>query len=106
MKILLRALCAGLAISSLPTMASVTYQDIVSAATNPDDLSRQALVTIFGDVVTNPLSTSAPTLIGSMFWVFNNIIAVLAIVWLVSAMLCVRGIRDRYSAPGAILSAY
>lgn len=58
MKILLRALCAGLAISSLPAMASVTYQDIVSAATNPDDLSRQALVTIFGDVVTNPLSTS------------------------------------------------
>src|SRR5699024_10517662 len=74
-KILLRALCAGLAISSLPAMASVTYQDIVSAATNPDDLSRQALVTIFGDVVTNPLSTSDPTLIGSMFWVFNNIIA-------------------------------
>ncbi|EFO1639444.1 traY protein, partial [Escherichia coli] len=27
MKILLRALCAGLAISSLPAMASVTYQD-------------------------------------------------------------------------------
>lgn len=80
-KILLRALCAGLAISSLPAMASVTYQDIVSAATNPDDLSRQTLVTIFGDVVTNPLSTSDPTLIGSMFWVFNNIIAVLAIVW-------------------------
>ncbi|EBT5513898.1 hypothetical protein CLO84_22925, partial [Salmonella enterica] len=81
MKILLRALCAGLAISSLPAMASVTYQDIVSAATNPDDLSRQALVTIFGDVVTNPLSTSAPTLIGSMFGAFNSIIAVLAVVW-------------------------
>ena len=80
-KILLRALCAGLAISSLPAMASVTYQDIVSAATNPDDLSCQALVTIFGDVVTNPLSTSAPTLIGSMFGAFNSIIAVLAVVW-------------------------
>ena len=80
-KILLRALCAGLAISSLPAMASVTYQEIVSAATNPDDLSRQALVTIFGDVVTNPLSTSAPTLIGSMFGAFNSIIAVLAVVW-------------------------
>ncbi|EEL1352560.1 DotA/TraY family protein, partial [Salmonella enterica] len=49
--------------------------------TNPDDLSRQALVTIFGDVVTNPLSTSAPTLIGSMFGAFNSIIAVLAVVW-------------------------
>ncbi|MDR4119681.1 hypothetical protein I0P38_23680 [Salmonella enterica subsp. enterica] len=90
-------------------MASVTYQDIVSAATNPDDLSRQALVTIFGDVVTNPLSTSAPTLIGSMFGAFNSIIAVLAVVWLcslVSVMLCVRGIRDRYSAPDAISSAH
>ncbi|HAO0955127.1 TPA: DotA/TraY family protein, partial [Escherichia coli] len=39
------------------------------------------LVTIFGDVVTNPLSTSAPTLIGSMFGAFNSIIAVLAVVW-------------------------
>ncbi|OJK30166.1 traY protein, partial [Escherichia coli] len=81
MKILLRALCAGLAISSLPAMASVTYQDIVSAATNPDDLSRQALVTIFGDVVTYPLSTSAPTLIESMFCAFYSIIAVPVLVW-------------------------
>ncbi len=32
-------------------------------------------------VVTNPLSTSAPTLIGSMFGAFNSIIAVLAVVW-------------------------
>lgn len=54
MKIILRALSAGLAVSAVPAMASVTYQDIVSAATNSDDLSRQALVTIFGDVVTNP----------------------------------------------------
>ncbi|EDR5077651.1 TPA: DotA/TraY family protein [Salmonella enterica] len=81
MKIILRALSAGLAVSAVPAMASVTYQDIVSAATNPDDLSRQALVTIFGDVVTNPLSTSSPTLIGNMFGVFNGIIAVLAVVW-------------------------
>ncbi|ECD2406201.1 hypothetical protein EW338_16960 [Salmonella enterica subsp. enterica serovar Richmond] len=81
MKIILRALSAGLAVSAVPTMASVTYQDIVSAATNSDDLSRQALVTIFGDVVTNPLSTSSPTLIGNMFGVFNGIISVLAVVW-------------------------
>ncbi|EAA8638975.1 hypothetical protein BHX66_22350, partial [Salmonella enterica] len=81
MKIILRALSAGLAVSAVPAMASVTYQDIVSAATNSDDLSRQALVTIFGDVVTNPLSTSSPTLIGNMFGVFNGIISVLAVVW-------------------------
>ncbi|EDN6661080.1 DotA/TraY family protein [Salmonella enterica] len=81
MKIILHALSAGLAVSAVPAMASVTYQDIVSAATNSDDLSRQALVTIFGDVVTNPLSTSSPTLIGNMFGVFNGIISVLAVVW-------------------------
>ncbi|EDJ5019314.1 hypothetical protein GE786_16520, partial [Salmonella enterica] len=81
MKIILRALSAGLAVSAVPAMASVTYQDIVSAATNSDDLSRQALVTIFGDVVTNPLSTSSPTLIGNMFGVFNGIISVLAVIW-------------------------
>ncbi|ECM9892700.1 DotA/TraY family protein [Salmonella enterica subsp. enterica serovar Montevideo] len=81
MKIILRALSASLAVSAVPAMASVTYQDIVSAATNSDDLSRQALVTIFGDVVTNPLSTSSPTLIGNMFGVFNGIISVLAVVW-------------------------
>ncbi|EEJ4252309.1 DotA/TraY family protein [Salmonella enterica subsp. enterica serovar 4,[5],12:b:-] len=81
MKILIRALCAGLAISPVPVMASVTYQDIVSAATNPDDLSRQALVTIFGDVVTDPLSTSSPTMIGNLFLVFNCIIATLALIW-------------------------
>ena len=52
MKIIPRALSAGLALAAVPAQAFVTYQDIVSAATNPDDLSRQALVTIFGDVVT------------------------------------------------------
>lgn len=54
MKIIPRALSAGLALAAVPAQAFVTYQDIVSAATNPDDLSRRALVTIFGDVVTNP----------------------------------------------------
>ena len=61
MKIIPRALSAGLALAAVPAQAFVTYQDIVSAATNPDDLSRQALVTIFGDVVTNPLTASSNT---------------------------------------------
>ncbi|MDJ6542253.1 conjugal transfer protein TraX [Salmonella enterica] len=54
MKITFRtpALCAGLFMPVFPALASVSFQDIVTAATNPDDLSRQALVTIFGDVVT------------------------------------------------------
>ena len=45
-KIIPRALSAGLALAAVPAQAFVTYQDIVSAATNPDDLSRRALVTI------------------------------------------------------------
>ncbi|KFH94602.1 traY protein, partial [Escherichia coli] len=67
MKIIPRALSAGLALAAVPAQAFVTYQDIVSAATNPDDLSRQALVTIFGDVVvTNPLTASSNTIIGNL----------------------------------------
>nr|WP_215416393.1 DotA/TraY family protein [Escherichia coli] len=72
---------AGLALAAVPAQAFVTYQDIVSAATNPDDLSRQALVTIFGDVVTNPLTASSNTIIGNLFMVFNAIIATMGIVW-------------------------
>ncbi|MFS3776451.1 hypothetical protein ACK6S2_29130, partial [Escherichia coli] len=45
------------------------------------DLSRQALVTIFGDVVTNPLTASSNTIIGNLFMVFNAIIAIMGIVW-------------------------
>ncbi|HAX7146296.1 TPA: DotA/TraY family protein [Escherichia coli] len=81
MKIIPRALSAGLALAAVPAQAFVTYQDIVSAATNPDDLSRQALVTIFGDVVTNPLTASSNTIIGNLFMVFNAIIARMGIVW-------------------------
>lgn len=81
MKIIPRALSAGLALAAVPAQAFVTYQDIVSAATNPDDLSRRALVTIFGDVVTNPLTASSNTIIGNLFMVFNAIIATMGIVW-------------------------
>lgn len=81
MKIIPRALSAGLALAAVPAQAFVTYQDIVSAATNPDDLSHQALVTIFGDVVTNPLTASSNTIIGNLFMVFNAIIAIMGIVW-------------------------
>ncbi|EAU2289106.1 hypothetical protein D6N07_20490 [Salmonella enterica] len=83
MKITFRApaLCAGLFMPVFPALASVSFQDIVTAATNPNDLSRQALVTIFGDVVTNPLSASGSTLIGNLYGLFNGIIAILAVVW-------------------------
>ncbi|MGJ3289471.1 DotA/TraY family protein [Klebsiella sp. PL-2018] len=80
MKFSFRALSAALMLPVFPAMA-VTYQDILSAATNREDLSRQALVTIFGDVVTDPLSGSGDTIIGNMFGLFNGIIAIMAVVW-------------------------
>lgn len=82
MKILSRALCAALLLASAsPALASISYQDIVSAATNSQDLSRQALVTVFGDVVTDPLASSSTSLIGNLFGLFNGIMAILAVVW-------------------------
>ncbi|EDS6807083.1 DotA/TraY family protein [Salmonella enterica subsp. enterica serovar Legon] len=82
MKILSRAFCTALLLASAcPTLASVSYQDIVSAATNSQDLSRQALVTVFGDVVTDPLAGSSTSLIGNLFGLFNGIMAILAVVW-------------------------
>lgn len=76
------ALCAGLLLPAVPAFAT-TYDDIVSAATNSQDLSRQALVTIFGDVVTNPLAGGNSTMIGNLFALFNAIIAILAVVWFI-----------------------
>ncbi|EME1808863.1 TPA: DotA/TraY family protein [Klebsiella michiganensis] len=82
MKKFIRALCAGLLVPVLPARAG-TYDDIVSAATNAQDLSRQALVTIFGDVVLNPMSAGNTTMIGNLFALFNGIIAVLAVIWFI-----------------------
>jgi len=82
-KNLFRALCAGLFVPVLPARAGTTYEDILSAATNAQDLSRQALVTIFGDVVVNPMAGGSTTMIGNLFALFNGIIAVLAVVWFI-----------------------
>lgn len=81
MKILSRALCAALLFVPASPALAITYQDIVSAATNSQDLSRQALVTIFGDVVTDPLASNSTSLIGNLFGLFNGIMAILAVVW-------------------------
>lgn len=83
MKNFFRALCAGLLMPVIPARAAVTFDDIVSAATNAQDLSRQALVTIFGNVVTNPLAGGNTTMIGNLFALFNGIIAILAVVWFI-----------------------
>lgn len=59
---------------------AVSFSTIEEAAKRSTDLSRQILVMIFGDVVTNPLSTDS-TMIGQMFFVFNGIIMAVAVVW-------------------------
>jgi len=57
-----------------------SFETIEQAATRPTDLSRQILVMIFGDVVTNPLSTDA-SLVGQIFFIFNGFVACVACFW-------------------------
>ncbi|MBS0057717.1 DotA/TraY family protein [Yersinia sp. Marseille-Q3913] len=59
---------------------TVGFSSIEQAAKRSSDLSRQILVMIFGDVVTNPLSTDS-SMIGQMFFVFNGIVMAIAVVW-------------------------
>lgn len=71
-------LCAA----SCPAFADgVDYQTISDAAQKTGDLSRQALVMIFGDVVTSPFQPGQPTLIGSLFAVLNGVLCTVALVW-------------------------
>ncbi len=73
---------AGLLPFSLPARADdITYETIASAAEKSTDLSRQALVTIFGDVVTNPFSFTGSSVIGNAFAIFNGILCGLALFW-------------------------
>ncbi|EBY6849779.1 conjugal transfer protein [Salmonella enterica subsp. enterica] len=66
--------------SSALADTTVSFDSIENAAKRSTDLSRQLLVMIFGDVVTNPLSTNA-TMVGQLFFIFNGIVFALAIVW-------------------------
>lgn len=59
---------------------TVSFGTIEQAAKRPTDLSRQILVMIFGDVVTNPLSTDA-SMVGQIFFVFNGIAMSIAVFW-------------------------
>jgi conjugal transfer/type IV secretion protein DotA/TraY len=71
-----------LLVFSLPALAdSVSYQTISAAAQKNNDLSRQALVMIFGDVVVHPLQPSGMTLIGSLFALLNGVLAAVAFFW-------------------------
>lgn len=80
-----------LLVFSIPAFAdSVDYQTITAAAQKNNDLSRQALVMIFGDVVIHPLQPSQMTLIGSLFAILNGILATVAFVWF--SMVTVKGL--------------
>lgn len=71
-------LCAA----SCPALAdSVDYQTISDAASKTGDLSRQALVMIFGDVVLTPFQPGQVTLIGSLFALLNGVLCAVALVW-------------------------
>ncbi|MDN6089277.1 MAG: DotA/TraY family protein, partial [Enterobacterales bacterium] len=59
---------------------AVSFDSIEAAAKRSTDLSRQLLVMIFGDVVTDPLSTNA-TMVGQLFFIFNGIVFALAVIW-------------------------
>lgn len=73
---------------SLPAMADdVSYSSISSAAQNSSDLSRQALVTIFGDVVTSPFSATDTTVIGSLFGILNGVLCAIALFWFLTVTL-------------------
>ncbi|MBL2697161.1 conjugal transfer protein TraY, partial [Klebsiella pneumoniae] len=73
---------------SLPALADdVTYSTIRDAAENSSDLSRQALVTIFGDVVTSPFTSTDTTVIGSLFGILNGVICAIALFWFLTVTL-------------------
>lgn len=81
----LRKLFVGIMISMLwiPLAfadSSVNFDTIEAAAKRSSDLSRQLLVMIFGDVVTDPFSTNT-TMIGELFYIFNGVAFVLAVIW-------------------------
>lgn len=75
---LVSVVLAGL---SFPTLANVNFGSISEAALRSDDLSRQLLIMMFGDVVSNPLQPTNTSFLGGLFGVFNGIIAGLALIW-------------------------
>jgi conjugal transfer/type IV secretion protein DotA/TraY len=77
-----------LLVVSLPVLAdTVDYQTISDAAQKTNDLSRQALVMIFGEVVIDPFGPNRLTLIGSLFAIINGFLSVLALIWFLTITL-------------------
>ncbi|WP_413484660.1 DotA/TraY family protein [Morganella psychrotolerans] len=70
-----------------PAFANVNYQTIADAASKTNDLSRQALVAIFGDVVISPFQPSEVTVIGSLFAIINGVLCAIALFWFLTVTL-------------------
>ncbi|TES72588.1 MULTISPECIES: DotA/TraY family protein [Pseudomonas syringae group] len=89
MKLIKRFWWVGLLlVFSIPALAdTVNYQTISEAASKSHDLSRQAMVMIFGDVVIHPFQASQPTLIGSLFGILNGILSAVALFWFLTITL-------------------
>ncbi len=83
MKLLTKIQAAALlCAASCPAFADgVDYQTISDAASKTGDLSRQALVMIFGDVVLTPFQPGQQTLIGSLFALLNGVLCTVALAW-------------------------
>lgn len=81
MKLLTKIQAAALlCAASCPAFADgVDYQTISDAASKTGDLSRQALVMIFGDVVLTPFQPGQVTLIGSLFALLNGVLCAVAL---------------------------
>ncbi|WP_257213108.1 hypothetical protein [Erwinia amylovora] len=92
--------------ASCPALADgVNYQTISDAAQKTGDLSRQALVMIFGDVVITPFQPGQPTLIGSLFALLNGVLCSVALAWflIVTLKTLFKGGRTvKYSVPAAL----
>ncbi|SDR52785.1 DotA/TraY family protein [Pseudomonas cannabina] len=77
-----------LLVFSVPALAdNVDYQTIAAASQKPNDLSRQAMVMIMGQVAVDPFAPSQPTLIGSLFAIINGVLAVMALFWFLTITL-------------------
>lgn len=89
MKLLRKIQAAALlcAVSCSAFADGVGYQTISDAAQKTGDLSRQALVMIFGDVVLSPFQPGQATLIGSLFAMLNGVLCTVALVWFLTVTL-------------------
>lgn len=90
MKKLLSRIMAGFLFACVSLSAyadSVSIETIHDAATRKNELSRQLLIMIYGDVVQNPLNPTTQSLIGELYGLFNAIIAGLAFFWFIGITL-------------------